>query len=239
MQGPQQQKPAWVWTRGRLIKLFTAIAIYPICLCGVSGRWSWPQAWFIISDQLLCYTITAVYISRHNPSLLSERERFIRNAGTAGFDKILAPAVVALALPMYLAAGLQQRWHAGLLPATSAWQLAAAAAVHVLTVLLACWAMTTNKFFSSVVRIQTDRGHVVCDSGPYAYIRHPAYIAVVVQTLAEALLLQSSWLLWIGAARAAVLAARTAAEDAMLLQQLPGYAVYAARVKYRWLPLLY
>lgn len=66
-------------------------------------------------------------------------------------EQVLAPAVVALALPMYLAAGLQQRWHAALLPATPAWQLAAAAVLHVLTVLLACWAMTTNKFFSSVV----------------------------------------------------------------------------------------
>jgi protein-S-isoprenylcysteine O-methyltransferase Ste14 len=89
------------------------------------------------------------------------------------------------------------------------------------------------------VRIQTDRGHVVCESGSYAYVRHPAYIAVVLQTLAEALLLQSSWLLWIGAARSAALAARTAAEDAMLQQQLPGYAAYARRVKYRWVPLLY
>jgi protein-S-isoprenylcysteine O-methyltransferase Ste14 len=89
------------------------------------------------------------------------------------------------------------------------------------------------------VRIQKDRGHKVCDTGPYAYVRHPAYIAVVIQSLAEAVLLQSSWLLWIGIVRSAVLATRTAAEDALLQQQLPGYAEYAGRVKYRWLPLVY
>jgi hypothetical protein len=65
--------------------------------------------------------------------------------------QILAPAVVVLALPMYIAAGLQQRWQAHLLPPTPAWQFAAAAVVHALCTLLGCWALCTNKFFSSVV----------------------------------------------------------------------------------------
>jgi hypothetical protein len=69
------------------------------------------------------------------------------------FQQILAPAVVVLALPMYIAAGLQQRWQADMLPATPAWQFAAAAVVHALCTLLGCWALCTNKFFSSVVSV--------------------------------------------------------------------------------------
>jgi hypothetical protein len=68
-------------------------------------------------------------------------------------QQILAPAVVVLALPMYIAAGLQHRWQAYMLPPTPAWHFAAAAVLHALCTLLGCWALCTNKFFSSVVRV--------------------------------------------------------------------------------------
>ena len=39
------------------------------------------------------------------------------------------------------------------------------------------WAESVNKFFEPTVRIQTDRGHRVIDTGPYAIVRHPGYVA--------------------------------------------------------------
>jgi hypothetical protein len=71
-------------------------------------------------------------------------------------QQILAPTVVALTLPMYIAVGLQQRWHGELLQALAMWQLAAAGVLHVLTVVLACWAMCSNRFFSSVVSARSE-----------------------------------------------------------------------------------
>ena len=46
--------------------------------------------------------------------------------------------------------------------------------------LLAAWAVRTNRFFSSVVRIQHDRGHRVITTGPYALVRHPGYLGMLV-----------------------------------------------------------
>ena len=102
---------------------------------------------------------------------------------------------------------------------------------------LALWAMLVNRFFSSVVRIQTDRGQHVISSGPYAVIRHPGYLAGIVIVVASGPALDS----WIAAAMLVVstlpfLLYRAVTEDRVLLAELPGYRVYAERVRWRLLP---
>ena len=57
----------------------------------------------------------------------------------------------------------------------------------------AAWALAENRFFSSVVRIQTDRGHVVCDSGPYRFVRHPGYAGNMLALPGMVLALSSMW----------------------------------------------
>jgi protein-S-isoprenylcysteine O-methyltransferase Ste14 len=105
---------------------------------------------------------------------------------------------------------------------------------------LAFWAMTVNRFFSSVVRIQTDRGHVVVTSGPYAVIRHPGYTAGIIIMVASGIALGS----WISAVVLIVLSVpfllyRVVTEDRVLRVELPGYSDYAARVRWRLFPGLW
>ena len=105
---------------------------------------------------------------------------------------------------------------------------------------LCLWAMHVNRFFSSVIRIQDDRGQVVITTGPYAYIRHPGYLAGTLVMLASGLALDS----WLPTAFPAIrtlpfLFYRAIAEDRLLLTQLPGYRDYAARVRWRLLPGLW
>ena len=99
------------------------------------------------------------------------------------------------------------------------------------------WAMRVNRFFSSIVRIQNDRGQVVVTTGPYVFIRHPGYLAGIVIVVASGPALDS----WIAAAILVVstlpfLLYRTATEDRVLLGELPGYRDYAERVRWRLLP---
>ncbi len=113
-------------------------------------------------------------------------------------------------------------------------------AVALLLFAIACvpviWAMRVNRFFSSAVRIQFDRGQRVISDGPYRFVRHPGYTAALVLIVANGVAL-GSWLAaaicWIGIP---ILLWRTAMEDRMLHAELPGYAEYAARVKWRLLP---
>lgn len=85
-------------------------------------------------------------------------------------------------------------------------------------------------------RIQHDRGHRVIDQGPYRVIRHPGYVGVALWALAGPCLLCSWAALAPAGAVVLWLVLRTALEDALLRRELPGYADYAARVRWRWLP---
>jgi protein-S-isoprenylcysteine O-methyltransferase Ste14 len=96
--------------------------------------------------------------------------------------------------------------------------------------------MRENSFLSRVVEIQKDRGHKVITTGPYAVVRHPMYVAVIVSYLATPFALGSLWTLVPAAAMALVLLIRTVFEDRTLHEELDGYRDYAARVRYRLCP---
>jgi protein-S-isoprenylcysteine O-methyltransferase Ste14 len=102
---------------------------------------------------------------------------------------------------------------------------------------LCLWAMRENRFFSSVIRIQSDRGQYVIDSGPYAVVRHPGYAAGILVMLASGLAL-CSWIAWAFLVVLSVpfLMYRVVTEDRVLQAELPGYRDYAAQVRWRLLP---
>jgi protein-S-isoprenylcysteine O-methyltransferase Ste14 len=98
------------------------------------------------------------------------------------------------------------------------------------------WAMRVNRFFSSALRIQRERGQRVITDGPYRSVRHPGYTAALVVSLTCGIAL-GSWiaaaLFWLGIP---MLVWRTVIEERMLRAELPGYTEYAARVRWRLLP---
>jgi protein-S-isoprenylcysteine O-methyltransferase Ste14 len=102
---------------------------------------------------------------------------------------------------------------------------------------LALWAMRVNRFFSSVIRIQTDRGQHVVTTGPYAFVRHPGYTAGILIIAASGPALGS----WLAAALLLIfslpfLLHRAVTEDRILQAELAGYSDYAAQVRWRLLP---
>jgi len=101
---------------------------------------------------------------------------------------------------------------------------------------LIVWAMAVNRFFSSVVRIQSDRGHQLVTGGPYGWIRHPGYLAALLQGISSGIAL-GSWVSMIPVVgMLPLLFVRTVREDRFLRGNLPGYLEYAQRVRYRMLP---
>jgi protein-S-isoprenylcysteine O-methyltransferase Ste14 len=99
--------------------------------------------------------------------------------------------------------------------------------------------MRSNQFFSSVVRIQKDRGHTVVQDGPYRFVRHPGYAGMTAFTLATPLILGSYWAFVPAAITAAVTVLRTSMEDRTLHNELAGYPDYARRVPHRLLPAIW
>src|SRR5262249_54379132 len=121
-----------------------------------------------------------------------------------------------------------------------AWLVAAGLVGLAGTFAVELWAMHVNRFFSSVIRIQPDRGQYVVQSGPYRLVRHPGYAAGILLSLSSGLALGS----WGAAALLSPFAVpalvwRTVREDRQLQRELPGYAEYAAKVRYRLLPFVW
>ncbi len=155
--------------------------------------------------------------------------------GTVRWDKILAPAVAIpgpLAMWAVVAWDVGVHWPPGVSPP---WSFAAFLLCG-LGGFLTAWAMFTNRFFSATVRIQTERGHVVVEAGPYRYLRHPGYAGALLFTIASPVALGS----WIGLipalATGALLVLRTALEDRTLCRALNGYEEYTRRTPKRLLP---
>ena len=98
------------------------------------------------------------------------------------------------------------------------------------------WPQAVNRHFEPGVRIQSDRGQTVIDTGPYAIVRHPGYTSGSLLALSVPLCLGSWWALLPALVVVAGLAVRTPFEERTLRAELPGYTEYTQRVKWRWVP---
>lgn len=100
-------------------------------------------------------------------------------------------------------------------------------------------AQKQNKFFSSTVRIQKERNHIVCDKGLYKIVRHPAYMGSLIQLIGFPLLFGSIWSMIPVVFSAFLLIIRTYLEDRTLKYELNGYIEYSKKTKYRLIPFVW
>ena len=161
------------------------------------------------------------------------RERF--HPPTAGADGVALHFVRAVALTHLVVGALDGgRWH-WTQPVPPGLRACALAGMAV-TFGMFYRAMRENRFFSSVVRVQDDRGHHVIDSGPYSVVRHPGYAGMLLGMPFSGLALGSWLAAGIGLVMAALIFRRVLFEDAFLKKNLTGYAAYADRVRHRLIP---
>ena len=140
-----------------------------------------------------------------------------------------APAIIAV----YVVAVLELRDGVSSTPDT-AWMLGLA--IFVSGWALLTWSLVVNPFLEKTVRIQTDHGHRVIDTGPYAYVRHPFYVGFVCWMLSTPLLLGSTWAFIPAVLTGVGIVIRTELEDRTIHREFPGYADYAARIRFRLIP---
>jgi protein-S-isoprenylcysteine O-methyltransferase Ste14 len=176
--------------------------------------------------------ILAVNTSILPPELIAERGQPRENV--KGWDKAISGLLLIPTLGVLVVAGLDERF--GWSPALPLAAHLAGLALMVLGQALFTWAMASNKFFSTAVRIQMDRSHTVATGGPYRYVRHPGYVGYIVTVLAVPLILGSLWALIPEGLVTCLFIVRTALEDRTLREELDGYEDYALHVRYRLLP---
>jgi protein-S-isoprenylcysteine O-methyltransferase Ste14 len=218
----------------RFVPVIFSLAITSVCLFGSAARFDWSNAWVLLGLNFAASISTTALLWR-NAELLAERSNIKPGKN---WDKVIVGFAVLLGpMATWITAGLDYRFHwSDRMPPVA---FIAGVAVAVLAAALIAWAMRSNKFFSSVVRIQKDRGHVVVSGGPYRFVRHPGYAGMAAFTLATPLILNSRWACAPAVATAAIIVLRTALEDRTLHNELDGYAVYARSVKYKLVPAIW
>jgi len=204
------------------------VALVGACLFVSAGRWDLPWFWAYLGVWAAALAAASFLI---DPSLVQERLR----PGPGGKDYGTVVALTALMLGQSVVAGLDVgRSHGsdGVPPAAQGAGLLAVAVALAVVV----WAMAVNRFFSPVIRIQTERGHHLVTGGPYRYVRHPAYAAFPLLMVGGGLALGSWLAALLGLLLVVPVLRRAAREDRVLREQLEGYAAYARQVRYRLFP---
>jgi len=214
------------------ISLAVVYLFIPLVLLVCGGDFGWWQAWGYSLLIVAAGIGGRILAERRHPGLLAERQNTEKFQNAKAWDKVLAPLMaLSVSFPLVIVAGLDHRF--GWSPVFPLWLVVLGFILTSLGYALAVWALVENRFFSSVVRIQTDRGHVVCDSGPYRLVRHPGYAGNMLSLPGIVLALGSVWTLIPAAVALIIAVVRTAMEDQTLQEELPGYRDYARRVRYR------
>ena len=221
------------WIRLVMVHLLIPLILF---LCG--GALGWWQAWLYSMLILAAGIGGRIWAEQRHPGLTAERQNIEKIQTAKAWDKVLAPLMaVSLVFPMVIVAGLDHRFNWS--PEFPLWLSVVGFIFIAFGYSFAAWAFVENRFFSSVVRIQTDRGHMVCDTGPYRFVRHPGYAGSMLSVFGIVLGLGSIWTLIPAAVAAIIAVIRIVLEDQTLQEELPGYRDYTQRVRYRLIPGIY
>jgi protein-S-isoprenylcysteine O-methyltransferase Ste14 len=209
------------------LRLLIGFGLLFALLFGTAGRLDLPWFWlYFVSMGGIGLVVWLVIDSE----LLRERMK----PGRGGIDRHLRLIASAFFAAHLALAGLDVRFGWG--PEVPVWLRGAAYAVLLLGSALATWAVAVNRFFSPVVRIQSERGHHVVSDGPYRLIRHPGYASSLLAWPMGGLVLGSWWALIPLAPVVVLLLRRVVIEDRYLHEHLAGYSAYARRVQWRLVP---
>lgn len=216
-----------------LASFLAALLLSGVLIFGGAGRLDWILGWIFLTAWIVPKLVFLILLRWQDPDLLVERAT--RHKNTQPYERIILPIYFVFAFGTFMVASLDGgrfRW-SGELPILL---IAVSYVIYLLGNSLAGWAISSNPFFSAESRLQAERGQKVARSGPYRFIRHPGYSAAVLLWLTTGLMLESWWALLPGFLAGLIMVIRTVFEDQMLVTELPGYADYARKVRYRLIP---
>ena len=220
---------------GYLIKHFTGAFLFFTLIFISAGRIEYWQGLVYVIIGLIMFVLNYTVL-RIDPELLKERSK--PGEGARKWDKTILGLLFLVTISMYIIAGLDSgryHWSPGF-----HWSIVLLGIILTISgQLLFLVAQKQNKFFSSTVRIQADRGHVVCDTGLYKIVRHPAYLGSVIQSFGFPLLFGSLWSIIPICLMIILVITRTALEDKTLKNELQGYLEYSNKTRYRIFPYVW
>jgi protein-S-isoprenylcysteine O-methyltransferase Ste14 len=223
-----------------IAKLLLQNTFFVVALGGLlfvsAGSLHWPAAWVFLVVSAILGPACGLWLAKSDPALLAERMRPTFQADQPAADKKFVVTFVAALLIWLVVIGLDRRAQVSHVPLLLQ---ALGLAMYLLSIAFIMWVFRENSFAAPVVKVQAARHHHVVSSGPYAFVRHPMYGGIMLFFLGVSLLLGSWWGVAMAPVFAVLFAVRARIEERALVEGLPGYADYAARVRYRLVPGLW
>jgi protein-S-isoprenylcysteine O-methyltransferase Ste14 len=213
--------------------IFASLLLIAVLLFAGAGRINWMLGWLFVAVWGLLKIVFIFLLRWHDPALLVERAT--RHENVQPYDRRIVPVYFVCCFGTILLAGLDGgrfRW-SGELPIAL---ILVAYAIYLFGNGLATWAVSANPYFSSESRLQVERNQIVTRTGPYRFVRHPAYLATILLWPVTGPMLESWYAIVPGSLAALMMFIRTIYEDRMLQAELPGYAEYAQDVHFRLFP---
>jgi protein-S-isoprenylcysteine O-methyltransferase Ste14 len=222
--------------RQQVTQFIGVFVVFALALFLPAGTLAWRAGWIFLALFFAFYLVVTLWLYRHNPGLLQERMR-LGTPDQKGWDKLLFPLLLILPFAWLTFMSFDAvRAHWSSMPA---WVEMIGAIVLLCSFYLLFLTFRENAYLSPVVRIQKERGHTVVSTGPYHYVRHPMYAAMLIFVVGTSLLLGSGYGLLLGFLYILVLARRAVLEERTLRKELQGYATYMTLVKYRLIPYIW
>lgn len=220
-----------------VIKTLIWLAVMAALMFVPAGTIWWPQAWVFLVELAVSGLLISGWLYVHDPALLAQRMASPVQREQPAWDRIFMICVLVSFCAWLAVMGLDAvRFRASRVPV---WAQGVGAVAILVSQYVFWLVFRANSYAAPVVKVQTERGHAIATTGPYALVRHPMYAGAILLLIGIPLLLGS----WYGLALAPVLvvgfAIRAVLEERTLQAQLPGYADYAARVRYRFVPLIW
>jgi len=216
----------------KVVRLIFSIALFLALFFVPAGTLKWPEAWILIVFYIVSVLGVIIWLKKNDSELLKERMQRKKDGKT--WDRIFIFVYVFFLIIMLCVTGLDAvrfRW----------------SNVHIILkiigflgfipgFILGFWAMRENTYLSDIVRIQKDRGHKVCQTGPYRHVRHPMYIGIIIAMLCFPFALGSFFAVIPAIIIVVLFIIRTVLEDRTLQEELPGYREYTETVRFRLFP---
>jgi len=216
----------------RIIQTVATLLFQGVLLFVSAWSLDWIWAWILIGAGFINLIINAMVLP---PEVIEERGR--KKENVKKWDKTVTRINFFPLLGIFILSGLDYRFN---------WSIDLLVPIHILGIvivisgsLLFTWAMVSNRFFSTMVRIQAERDHKVAAEGPYKIVRHPGYIGFILMVLATPLVLGSLYALSMSVISSILFVIRTALEDKTLHEELKGYKEYAECVTYKLIPFIW
>ena len=214
-----------------MTKVFAGVILMGLLLFVPAGTLAYPEGWRLMCVLFAPMFLAGVVMMIKSPALLKKR---LSTKEKLGEQKLVIALSAAMFIACFVLSGLSFRLGVMLLPEWVSW---GGCAAFLLAYLLYAFVLAQNEFLSRTIEVQENQ-HVV-DTGLYGVVRHPMYSATILLFLSMPLILRSVLGLLVLLAYPFLIVKRLRSEEDFLIENLPGYAQYTQKVRWRLIPFIF